>query len=67
MAPQDKSLLESIIEAPTVLNKTHQSVYRQWLVLGYVRWLVENKTPHEVILKIMDDLDNLPNKSGDGE
>ena len=54
--------LNHIIDAPTTINNVHQSVYRDSHILDYVLWLLENKTPHDVIIGIMSDLDNLPNK-----
>ena len=49
-----------VLNAPTVINSHHQSLYRNYDTLRYVRYLLENDVPQAVILKILDDLEELP-------
>ena len=49
-----------IEHAPTTLDNIHQSVYRSSHILEYVKWLLEEGTPSNVVRDIISGLEALP-------
>jgi hypothetical protein len=56
------SRLQAIADRPTVVNRVHESVYRNWLILDYIEWLLAHNTPPDVVLSIVRDLRALAHK-----
>ncbi len=50
----DVNKLKKLRQHPTVIDNKHESLYRAYQLLQYVRVLLELGTPHEVILMIID-------------
>lgn len=48
--------LNEIMKFPTVYNNTHESVYRSYQILEYVKWMLEQNMPAPVILGIIQSL-----------
>lgn len=46
--------IQDIRNTPVVLDKVHESVYRSFQLMRYVREMLELNTPQSVILEIMD-------------
>lgn len=53
------------LERPTTINMVHETCYRVWWTMDVVMYLLEKKTPHEVIIdyiQSMKDADGLGGK-----
>ena len=48
------SKVKDLRRNPTVIDNTHENLFRAYQLLQYVRVLLELGTPQEVILTIMD-------------
>jgi hypothetical protein len=45
--------INKIMQFPTVHNNTHESAFRSYQILEYVKWMLEQNTPAPVILSII--------------
>lgn len=52
--------INDIVQAPTVFNQVHQSVFRDHLILEYVQWLLEHETSTTVIADMILEFQSLP-------
>lgn len=58
--------LHDIRMMPTVIANTHESCYRSFQVVNKLQELIEQETPHEVLLEILDDLMKAPQQEMSG-
>lgn len=45
---------------PTNVDDIHESVFRSYQTLRFVRYMLEHKVPSDVILKLLYEIDSLP-------
>jgi len=45
--------IEEIIEMPTVINNTHESIYRSWHILELVTLMLKRGDSNETILEVI--------------
>ena len=55
--------IKSIVDAPTTINNVHESMYRSYLILDYIAYLISlEDVPTLAIRTILHDLQDLPHK-----
>ncbi len=48
--------IADILRQPTTIENVHESVYRCYAILRNVKWLLEQNTPHVVILDLLEQM-----------
>jgi len=60
---ENQNTLNGIIDFPQVINNTHESCYRCYHILNYVKIMVERGDSKETIIEVIEHLNNSKNLS----